>query len=149
MRVKISQLLLPLDYEDKDILKAIASKLNCSETLLSGLTIIRRSIDARKRRETPVFSIHVEIEIQDSAGFLLPDDKDIQIIPGKKLFPEIMIPKISGKATTRPVVIGSGPSGLMAALTLAEAGLSPLLIERGSPVKERTSQVALFWKKGD
>ena len=149
MRVKISQLPLPLDYEEKDILKAAAAKLKCSEDLLSGLKIIRRSIDARSRREAPVFSIHVEIEISDSAGFLLPDDKDIQIIPGEKIFPEIMIPKISGKAKSRPVVIGSGPSGLMAALTLAEAGLSPLLIERGSPVKERTSQVSLFWKKGE
>ena len=149
MRVKISQLQLPLDYEEKDILKAAAAKLNCSESLLSGLNIIRRSIDARKRREAPFFSIHLEIEIKDSDDFLLPDDKDIQIIPGKKLFPEIMIPKISGKAKSRPVVIGSGPSGLMAALTLAEAGLSPLLIERGSPVKERTSQVSLFWKKGE
>lgn len=149
MRVKISQLTLPLDYEEKDILKAAAAKLECSEGILSGLKIVRRSIDARSRREAPVFSIHVEIEISDSDGFLLPDDKDIQIIPGEKIFPEIMIPKISGKAKSRPVVIGSGPSGLMAALTLAEAGLSPLLIERGSPVKERTSQVSLFWKKGE
>lgn len=149
MRVKISQLPLPLDYEEKDILKASAAKLKCSEGLLSGLKIIRRSIDARSRREMPVFSIHVEIEISDSDGFLLPDDKEIEIISEQKTFPEIMIPKISGKVTSRPVVIGSGPSGLMASLILAEAGLSPLLIERGSPVKERTSQVSLFWKKGE
>ncbi len=149
MRVRISQLQLPLDYQEKDILKAAAAKLNCSETLLSGLKVIRRSIDARKRREAPVFSIHVEIEISDSAGFMPPDDKEIQIISGEKILPETSIPKISAKAKTRPVVIGTGPSGLMAALILAEAGLSPLLIERGSPVRERTTQVSLFWKKGE
>ncbi|RPH48028.1 MAG: FAD-binding protein [Desulfobacteraceae bacterium] len=149
MRVKITQIQLPLDYEEKDIFAAVAAKLKCSENILSGLEIIRRSIDARKRREEPVFSMHVEIEISESTGFLLPDDKEIRIISGQKILPEIIIPKTSGKAMTRPVIVGSGPSGLMAALTLAEAGLSPILIERGSPVRERTSQVSLFWKKGE
>lgn len=141
--------MLPLDYIEKDIVKAVATKLKCDESLISGINIIRRSIDARKRREAPVFSMHIEIEIPDSAELLPPDDKEIEIITKQKRIPEIMIPIISGKAFTRPVVTGSGPSGLMAALILAEAGLSPLLIERGSPVRERTSQVSLFWKKGE
>lgn len=148
MRIKISQIPLPLDYGENDILKAAAAKVKCSESLISGLKVIRRSIDARKRREAPFFSMHVEIEISKSVGLKLPDDKDIQIISEEKIFPKIMIPKISGKEISRPVVIGAGPSGLMAALALAEAGLSPLLIERGSPVNERTHEVSLFWKNG-
>jgi len=148
MRIKISQLPIPLDYEVKDILKAVAAKLNCSESFLSGLKLIRRSIDARKRREAPVFSMHVEIEVSESAEFMLPDDKEIQIISGNKIIPEIIIPKISRGKICRPIVIGAGPSGLMAALALAEAGLPPLLIERGPPVNERTPAVSLFWKKG-
>lgn len=149
MRIKIHQILLPLDYEEKDILKAAAAKVKCSESLISGLKVIRRSIDARKRSEAPFFSMHVEIEISESAGLKLTDDKDIQIISGEKIFPEIKIRNISGKEISRPVVIGAGPSGLMAAFALAEAGLSPLLIERGSPVNKRTSEVSLFWKKGE
>ena len=149
MRIKISQLTVSLDYEDKDIIKAAAEKLECDEGRISGFKIIRRSIDARKRREAPVFSMHVEVEIPDPAEFPPPDDKEIEIISEQKIIPEILIPKISGKAFIRPVVTGSGPSGLMAALVLAEAGISPLLIERGSPVRERTSQVSLFWKKGE
>ncbi|MBU1182275.1 MAG: FAD-binding protein, partial [Proteobacteria bacterium] len=148
MRIKISQLPLPLDYGENDILKAAAAKVKCSESLISGLKVIRRSIDARKRSEAPFFSMHVEIEISESAGLKLTDDKDIQIIYGENIFPEIKIPNISGKEISRPVVIGAGPSGLMAALALAEAGLSPLLIERGSPVNKRTSEVSLFWKNG-
>ncbi|RPJ17166.1 MAG: FAD-binding protein [Desulfobacteraceae bacterium] len=149
MKIKINQLNLPLDYEEKDILNAAAEKIKCSASLISSLKIIRRSIDARKSHESPFFSIHVELEIPETAALMLPHDKDIQVIPEEKIFPEIKVPKISGKTANRPVVVGSGPSGLMAALALAEAGLSPILIERGFPVRERASQVSLFWKKGE
>ncbi|MFH2047225.1 MAG: FAD-dependent protein [Pseudomonadota bacterium] len=148
MRIKIRQLLLPLDYEYKDIKTAVAAKLGCSEDDISDVKIIRRSIDARKRREAPVFSFTAEIEIKSLSGFVLPVDVDIEHIKEAALS-ESDIRKISRKPKTPVVVVGAGPSGLMAALVLAEAGLSPLLIERGSPVKERTLQVSQFWKKGN
>ncbi|MCF7849183.1 MAG: NAD(P)/FAD-dependent oxidoreductase [Kiritimatiellales bacterium] len=53
-----------------------------------------------------------------------------------------------GNVETPPVVIGAGPAGLMAALTLAEAGLKPLLIERGAETPDRSAQVEAFWKNG-
>jgi uncharacterized protein len=148
MRIQISQLKLPLEYEEKDIIKAAAEKLKCSENFIAGLKIIRRSIDARSRREAPVFSINVEIEIPESAAYIPPDDEDIRIVSGEMISQRATIPQISFQTKTRPIVVGSGPSGLMAALALAEAGLSPVLMERGSPVRERTSQVSLFWKNG-
>ncbi|MBU3950443.1 MAG: NAD(P)/FAD-dependent oxidoreductase [Proteobacteria bacterium] len=148
MLIKIRQLLLPLNYEDKDIKTAVAAKLGSSEDILSVIKIIRRSIDARKRRETPVFSVTAEIEIKNIKGFLLPDNVDIEQIKEKTVPAESNIGRISRKPNSPVVVVGAGPSGLMAALVLAEAGLSPLLIERGSPVKERTIQVSQFWKKG-
>ena len=48
----------------------------------------------------------------------------------------------------RPVVVGAGPAGLFAALTLARHGAPPILLERGRPVEERSRQVAVFWKEG-
>lgn len=44
----------------------------------------------------------------------------------------------------RPVVAGFGPAGIFAALLLAEAGLSPIVVERGRQVEERIKDVALF-----
>lgn len=148
MLIKIRQLLLPLDYEDKDIRAAAAAKLGCSEDILSVIKIIRRSIDARKRREVPAFSVTAEIETKNSNGFLLPDDVDIEQIKEETAPAESKIRKTTKKTNSPVIVVGAGPSGLMAALVLAEAGLSPLLIERGAPVKERTIQVSQFWKKG-
>ena len=47
-----------------------------------------------------------------------------------------------------PLVVGSGPAGMFAGLALAEAGLKPVIIERGKPVDERQKDVSLFWRTG-
>lgn len=48
----------------------------------------------------------------------------------------------------RPVIVGTGPAGLFCGLSLARAGLRPVLIERGQSVLQRTEAVARFWEGG-
>ena len=48
----------------------------------------------------------------------------------------------------RPIVVGFGPAGMFAALILAQAGLRPLVLERGQDVDARTAAVERFWQDG-
>jgi len=52
------------------------------------------------------------------------------------------------KLKERPVVIGCGPAGMFAALILAQAGVRPILLERGLDVDSRRQKAAKFWRTG-
>jgi len=144
MRLRINQISIKLDYEKPDALATIARLLDCREDELDRLVLLRRSIDARGVDVPPRFVLSAEV---DYLG-----ETDPPFAPGRvdlAVEPESMpvIPHVAPRKH-RPIVVGAGPAGLMAALTLAEAGWKPLLIERGADVQIRSHQVETFWQEG-
>lgn len=93
--------------------------------------LLRRSVDARKRNTICFIA---------SVGIGGGEDAPAPAVPlEERPLPERAV-------GTRPVVVGMGPAGLFAALELAEAGLCPLVIERGAPVAERRADVEEYLK---
>ena len=147
MRLRIQQVNVPLDYTDAIVLARASRKVGCPAQALSQPVVLRRSLDARPRNTEPVYVLTVEATL------------DLPSLPRRAHLPSIEIlpppapepPPLSipwPAAAPRPVVVGAGPAGLMAAYQLAMAGARPLLIDRGEPAAPRAAKVARFWNHG-
>lgn len=118
----------------------IAAKLNCRTDDILSWTIERESLDAR--RSSCVYSYTVRAQLKDEKKYLHMHD----VAPAAEE-PWIM-PDTADVKKFRPVIAGFGPAGMFAALVLAEAGMCPIVIERGAPVAERQKDVERFLQEG-
>ncbi len=118
---------------EESIRKAIAQKRGIKPESIGEVRIIKRSVDARKKDAvTLVYSVECA-----AVGERLEREK-LPEVPRLKKPPEI-----------RPVVVGSGPAGMLCALVLAQAGANPLIIERGLPVEGRCEAVERYFSGGE
>ena len=144
MRLRINQLSVRLAYGESDVIKAVCRQLRCSKEQIQNVEILRRSIDARKKDKEPRYILSVEVDHSGKPPKLIPGHVEkAPTPPSARAFPTV------GKVEHPPVVVGAGPAGLMAALTLAEAGHKPLLVERGAETPDREAQVKAYWELGE
>ncbi len=143
MRLRVSQIPVRLNYSEADVIKAVCRQLRCGPDRLYNLEILRRSLDARKKDQPPKYVLTVEVDHRGKP----PHQKPGRVEKAPRPEPSPSYPAITSSENP-PVVVGAGPAGLMAALTLAKAGHKPLLIERGAETPDREEQVAAFWKNG-
>lgn len=138
--LRISNVKLSINKEiNLSTLKAKVSRLlRVSSNEIKSLKISKESIDARdKNNICYVFCLDFEIK---------NEDKYIQKNVTKIKEEVYTFPK--GNMSSRPVIVGFGPSGFMAGLCLAKAGLKPIIIERGKDVARREKDVNAFLNSG-
>lgn len=114
----------------------IAKKLNCKENMIKNFTITNEALDARF--DDAYYVYNVIVDIKDEQKYL--KKKDVSI------YKPVNYPTLKASRKAKVAVVGYGPSGIFAALTLAKAGLEPVIFERGSKVEKRVKDVEEFWQ---
>ncbi len=151
--LRLTELKLPLDHDEADLVAAIARRLRLPAAALRGHQLVKRSIDARKSGQIHLtYSLDLDLapELEVKVLQRFRHDSHLTSSPDSHYeTPWQAPPRFSeclGRDRPRPLVIGAGPCGYFAALLLAQMGLKPLLLERGQAIKQRSADTFGFWK---
>ena len=142
--IRINNLKLPLDADFTQLKQLCAKALRLAPQQVISARLCRKSIDARRKDQ---------IQFVCSAEVALSCDEKQILARYKNTAPcapyHYTLPRLGrDPGRPRPVIAGSGPAGLFAALLCARAGLRPILLERGRDVDRRLADVEAFWLTG-
>lgn len=141
--IRVNEIKLALD-EEEDILAERAAKiLKINKKYIKSYTIYKKSVDARKKEDVHfTYSLDVVITLDENQIVQKCKSPKVQLVQPYKY----VTPENKRVSKFRPVVVGFGPAGMFAGLILAQAGLRPIILERGKDVDSRTADVNKFWQ---
>ena len=157
--LRISEVKLPLDHTDADLSQAILETLSISAEDLLSFSIFKRSYDARKKSQI-LLIYQLDVTLTETAEKVVtaasPNLPRAGTIVGTRVgaspdtsykFAAQVTESFPDANQQRPIIIGFGPCGILAALILAQMGLKPIVVERGQEVRQRTQDTWGFWRK--
>ncbi len=151
MSLRINDIKLPLDHSDADLNKAVLDTLNIPASDLLDVNVYKRAYDARKKSAIClIYNLDVSLNIDAERKVLgkFPDSSKVFPSPDTTYkFVAKANADFPGGGQQRPIVIGFGPCGILAALVLAQMGLKPIVLERGQDVRIRTQDTWGLWRK--
>ncbi len=132
MQEKLILRLLPEEaVNDRSIKKLIATTCQLQESNITGFHLLKKSIDAR----ASTIWVNLTVNAFINEPYL------------KRIVPPLAFKDVR-KAAKKVVIIGAGPAGLFAAFQLIEAGIQPIILERGKDVRSRRRDLAALNKDG-
>ncbi len=151
MSLRINDIKLSLDHSQADLEIAVIEALGITESDLLEVSVYKRSYDARKK--SAIYLIYnidaflkgdiektVLAKFAGSSKIMLSPDTTYKFVARANAdFPNAQ--------QQRPIIIGFGPCGILAALVLAQMGLKPIVLERGQDVRVRTQDTWGLWRK--
>jgi uncharacterized FAD-dependent dehydrogenase len=144
--LRLSDLALPLDHAPEDLDAAVCARLGLEPGELERVTVVRRGTDARRKNAIKLVYT-LDVAVRDEAKVLAAHhgDQHVRLTPDTSY--KFVTHAPAGFDGPRPVVIGAGPCGLLAALVLAQMGFRPIIVERGKAVRERTKDTFGLWRR--
>ena len=143
--LRITELKLPLDHAPDALRPAICQRIAIANDDLLDVSLFRRGYDARKKSAiTLIYTVDCTLRDEAAVFKRLHGDRNISPTPDMAYK---MVAQAPAGFTERPIVIGMGPCGFMAALLLAQMGFRPIVLERGKIVRERTKDTWGLWRK--
>ena len=143
--IRIRDIAFPPEHDHNQLLFEAARLLKISGSKIKRLTIVRRSIDARKKPDIKIiYTVDVTVDGSEQKIFRQSGCKRAAIATNSFY----KAPKTDIQPKKRPVIVGFGPAGMFCALVLAMAGQRPIVLERGEDAVSRTEKVERFFATG-
>ena len=143
--IKISNLKLQPGYKENDVVNAISKKLKINKAQIINFSILRRSLDARKKNDIK-FVLTVKAKIKGNEEKIISKCKPNEVSLYKKEKYEFLS---ASNKVKKNIIIGAGPAGLFCGYIMIMSGLKPIIIERGEKVEDRIKSVDNFFSGGE
>jgi len=143
--LRITELKLPLDHAADALRPAICQRLGIADADLLNFSLFRRGYDARKKSAIALIYT-LDCTLRDEAAVFKRLHGDRNISPTPDMAYKV-VAQAPADLQERPIIIGMGPCGFMAALLLAQMGFRPIVLERGKIVRQRTKDTWGLWRK--
>lgn len=137
--LRVSNIKVKIEHDEQDVIAKLCKQLRIKDSHVIEYKIFKKSLDSRKKNNIH-YIYSVDVKVQNEERFVK--------VPNVRIVSEEKYQVAKVKSEYRPIIVGSGPAGLYCALILAEAGLKPLVLERGSDVDTRKLEIDKFWRTG-
>ena len=146
MSIRIANLRLSIDEPESAVPSYLARALGIAPTALAHWRILRKSLDARVKDALHfVYTAEVSTNEDEDRLMTFARRKHRDLVIDRHAEPAFVMPAHGALPLEhRPIVVGSGPAGLVAGYFLAEQGYRPIVLERGPAVRQRIRDVQRF-----